>query len=87
MSKKDITGDLLRLANGLKFVVLKQMLYKDINYFYVMRVTDNEQDIIEQYDILEEVIVNEKTLVRTTKDPELRLKLVEIFIKEIAKED
>ena len=84
---KDITGDLLRLSNGLKFVVLKQMLYEDVNYFYVMRVTDNEQDIIEQYDILEEVIVNGKTLVRTTKDPELRLKLAEIFIKEIVKED
>ena len=80
---KDLTGGLLRLNNGLKFAVLKQTVYNNARYFYVMRVDDNEEELIEQYDILEEFTKDGKSLLRTVQEPELRIKIAEIFVKEI----
>jgi len=81
-----MTGSLLRLSNGLKFIVLKQIIYNEDHYFFVKRVTDDEEGLIEQYDILSEVIKDGKSLLQTVKDHELRHKLAKIFKKEIDKE-
>lgn len=87
MKENNMTGELLRLGNGLKFAVLKQLVYKNVNYLYVIRVTDDEKETMDQYDILEEVIQDGKSYLQTVTDPKLRIKIAKFFMKAMDEEE
>lgn len=61
---------ILNLKNGAKYLVLNQAYYKGNNYYFAVRVTDDEQDITEEFRLLEEKKEDDKILISTVKDPD-----------------
>ena len=61
----------MELENGKKYIVLKQAVYKNNNYFVSARLTDDEKDILEEYVIFEEVEYNGKKSVQKVTDSNL----------------
>lgn len=64
-------NQVMELENGKKYVVIKQAVYKDHNYFVSARLTDDEQDILEEYVIFEEVEYKGKKSVKKVTDSNL----------------
>lgn len=64
-------NQVMELENGKKYVVIKQAVYKDHNYFVSARLTDDEQDILEEYVIFEEVDYKGKKSVKKVTDSNL----------------
>lgn len=64
-------NQVMELENGKKYVVIKQAVYKDHNYFVSARLTDDEQDILEEYVIFEEVEYKGKKSVKKVNDSNL----------------
>lgn len=71
---------LLTLKNNKKYVVLNQAIYKEKNYFYVVGVTEDESDVLDEFKILEEFKKDGTTYVRTVKDRGL-LDLLSKYLK------
>ena len=67
------------LENGKKYIVIKQAVYKCHNYYVSARLTDDEEDILEEYVIFEEVDYNGKKAVLEVKDADL-YKLVAKYV-------
>ena len=65
---------LLTLKNNKKYVVLNQAIYKEKNYFYVVGVTEDESDVLEEFK------KDGTTYVRTVKDRGL-LDLLSKYLK------
>ena len=61
---------IITLANNDKYLVLNQAYYKGNNYFFVVGVTSDEQDVTDEFRLLEEKIVDEKRIVTSVKNPE-----------------
>lgn len=61
-------NQVMELENGKKYVVVKQAIYKNHNYFVTARLTDDENDILEEYVIFEEVDYNGKKSVQKVTD-------------------
>ena len=61
-------NQVMELENGKKYVVVKQAIYKSHNYFVTARLTDDENDILEEYVIFEEVDYNGKKSVQKVTD-------------------
>lgn len=59
---------IITLASGSKYLVLNQAYYKGGNYFFVVGVTNDEQDVTDEFRLLEEKIIDEKRIVSTVKD-------------------
>lgn len=64
-------NQVMELENGKKYVVIKQAVYKEHNYFVSARLTDDEQDILEEYVIFEEVEYKGKKSVKKVTDSNL----------------
>lgn len=58
------------LGNQKKYVVLNQAIYQGKNYFFVVGVTEDEEDVNDDFRILEENIRDNKTFVSQVKDPD-----------------
>lgn len=71
---------LLTLKNNKKYVVLNQAIYKEKNYFYVVGVTEDESDVLDEFKILEEFEKDGTTYVKTVKDQGL-LELLSKYLK------
>ncbi|MDD3241689.1 MAG: hypothetical protein PHQ64_02780 [Bacilli bacterium] len=56
------------LGNNKKYAVLNQAIYKDKNYFFVVGVTDDEEDLTDEFRILEENVRDNKRFVSPVKD-------------------
>lgn len=61
-------NQVMELENGKKYVVVKQAIYKNHNYFVTARLTDDENDVLEEYVIFEEVDYNGKKSVQKVTD-------------------
>ena len=61
----------LELANGSKYYVINQAIYKGNNYYFVVRVTDDKEDIVDEFRLLEEKKIDGQTLLSTVEDPEM----------------
>lgn len=72
-------NQVMELENGKKYVVIKQAVYKEHNYYVSARLTDDEEDILEEYVIFEEVDYNGKKSVLEVKDANL-YKLVAKYV-------
>ena len=68
---------ILTLEDGLKFLVINQVIYRNKNYYFVARITDDESDITGEYRIGEEIKKGEDIYLSTVKDAETIHKLAE----------
>ena len=64
-------NQVMELENGKKYVVFKQAVYKGHNYYVSARLTDDEEDVLDEYVIFEEVDYNGKKSVLEVKDADL----------------
>ncbi len=64
-------NQVMELADGRKYVVLKQAIYKGDNYFVAIRTTDNEEDVTDEFVVFQEVDYNGQKSVKKIKDPNL----------------
>lgn len=69
---------IMELADGNKYIVIKQAIYKNENYYVVAKVNDEENDIlnIENTDeknlrVLHELVYDGKLSVEDVTDPDL----------------
>ncbi len=64
-------NQVMELENGKKYVVIKQAVYKGHNYYVSARLTDDEEDVLDEFIIFEEVEYDGKKSVLEVKDAEL----------------
>ncbi|MEG2321946.1 MAG: hypothetical protein RSB71_00450 [Bacilli bacterium] len=64
-------NQLMTLADGKKYAVVKQAIYKNENYYAVVRVNEDEQSINEEYAILHELMYNDQMCIEKVEDPEM----------------
>lgn len=69
----------ITLANGDKYFILKQAIYKGENYFIVAEVTEDEEDLKEKFNILHETTENGETFIEFEEDP----KVVQIILSHL----
>ncbi len=62
-------NQIITLKSGSKYLILNQAYYKNKSYYFVVKITDDENDIIDEFRLLEEQQVDGKTIVTTVKDP------------------
>lgn len=72
----------LTLRNGKKYVVLNQAIYRQENYFFVVGVTDDEEDLTDEFRIVQEVEKDGKKFVKDIHDPQL-LNLLAKYLKPV----
>ena len=64
-------NQVMELADGRKYVVIKQAIYKGNNYFVSMRLTDDEEDVTDEIIVFQEVEHEGQKSVQKVKDPNL----------------
>ncbi len=59
----NLINSVITLDNDEKYVVLNQAIYQGKNYFFVAQVTSDEEDVLDEFRLLEETEYNgEKSL-------------------------
>ena len=76
-------NSILELANGEKYVVINQAVYKGTNYFLVARISDDEKDLIGDIKIVEEKLQDGLLGVELVKD----VKLIELLTKYLGPQE
>lgn len=71
---------IITLSNNKKYVVINQAIYKGVNYFFVVRTTDDEKDVTDEFRIVEEVVKDGKSYIRDVEDQQL-LELLAKYLK------
>ena len=61
-------NQVMELANGKKYVVIKQAIYKRNTYYVSLRLTDDEENVMEELVIFEEVEINGQKNMKKVKD-------------------
>ena len=72
-------NQIVELADGNKYIVMKQAVYRNENYYVVAKVTDDETDVLEEFDVLKQVIYNDQPCMIKVTDPSL-IKLVSQYV-------
>ena len=54
-----------------KYIILNQAIYKETNYFFVVRVSEDLTNIEEEFRIIEEVKKDDKRYIRDVKDEKM----------------
>ena len=65
---ENLINSILTLDNDEKYMVLNQAIYQNKNYFLVAKVTDYEEDILEEFKLLEEAEVNGQKALQLVTD-------------------
>lgn len=68
---------IMHLKNGAKYLILNQAIYQGKNYYFAVRVSDDEEDIIDEFQMLSEEVRDGKMYISTVKDPDTLKLLVE----------
>lgn len=71
---------IMHLKNGAKYLILNQAIYQGKNYYFAVRVSDDEEDIIDEFQMLSEEVRDGKMYVSTVKDPDT-LKLLAEYLE------
>ena len=58
----------MTLEDGKKYIVMKQAIYKNENYYVAVRLTEDEQDVKEEYKVFHEILVEGETRVEEVTD-------------------
>ena len=75
---ENLTNQVLDLANGKKYFVLRQAVYKGVTYFLGAELTNDEEDFTNEFAFLEKV-GNEGLKVKKVTDPAI----IEVLAKNI----
>lgn len=62
---------IMTLNDGKKYIVLNQAIYKETNYFFVVRITEDESDVTDEFRIIEEVLKDGKRYIRNVEDQKM----------------
>jgi len=73
-------NQIIHLKNGTKYLVINQAIYKGKNYYFVVGVTEDEQDLTQEFQIVEETKKDESSYLSTVKDPDL-IKLLAEYLE------
>ena len=65
---ENLINSILTLDNDEKYIVLNQALYQNKNYFLVAKLTEDEEDVLEEFKLLEETEVNGEKALQLVKD-------------------
>ncbi len=68
--KENRINQIMELANGKKYIVIKQAVYKENNYFVSLQITDKE-DEKEELVIFQEIKEQNQQRVKKVNDPNL----------------
>ena len=75
-------NEIIELAHGKKHIVLDTTKYEGKYYYYVVEVTQDEQDVTDNFKVITTVSENGNLFVRTVKDDLFDI-LVKIFKKNL----
>ena len=70
-------NSIIELDNNEKYVVLNQAIYQGTNYLLVARITDDEQDLLNEIKICEEKLQDGVIGIKLVTDP----KMIELLAK------
>ncbi len=76
---KNYTNQILELADGKNYFVIRQAVYNDTTYFFAVEVTPDNEDFTNNFLFLEKVDEGEKFKVKEVTDK----KIIEILAKNI----
>ncbi len=71
---------IMHLKNGAKYLILNQAIYQGKNYYFAVRVSDDEEDIVDEFQMLSEEVRDGKMYISTVKDPDT-LKLLAEYLE------
>lgn len=74
---ENIINNILTLDNDEKYIVLNQAIYQGKNYFFVAKVAQDEEEVIDEFRLLEETEVNGEKAVAVVTDE----KIIELLTK------
>lgn len=64
-------NQVMALANGEKYVILRQAIYEDENYYVCAKVTEDEKEVTEEFELLHEFEQDGQKVVEAVTDIEL----------------
>ena len=67
----NLTNQVLKLANGHRYFVLRQAAYQGKTYYFGAELTEDAEDFTNQFIFLERIEQDGKFLVVEVKDPEI----------------
>ncbi len=79
---ENLIHSIITLDNQEKYIVLNQATYQGNSYYFVAKVTDNEEDILEEFKLLELVEESGEKRVQLVKDEKIIALLTKYFQKE-----
>lgn len=65
---ENLINHILTLDNNEKYMILNQAIYQKKNYFLAVRVTEDEEETLNEFKLLEEVDVNGERAVVIVQD-------------------
>lgn len=74
-------NQIIELEDGNKYIILKQAIYHEQNYFTAARISDDEQEIHEEFHLLHEINEDGETYIETVTDDSLVQLLLKYFDK------
>ncbi len=76
---ENLTNQVLKLSNGLRYFVVRQATYRGVTYFLGAQVTEDGEDFTNNFVFLENVGTDGKIAVKKVTDP----KILEVLAKNI----
>ena len=73
----NLINNILTLGNKEKYMVLNQAVYQNKNYYLVVQVSENEEEVLGKFKLLEETEVDGEKAVAVVKDE----KIIELLAK------
>lgn len=73
----NLINNILTLGNKEKYMVLNQAVYQNKNYYLVVQVSENEEEVLGKFKFLEETEVDGEKAVAVVKDE----KIIELLAK------
>lgn len=74
---ENIINSIITLEDNEKYIVLNQGVYENKTYYFVAKVTPDEEDILDEFGLLEEIEIDGKKAVIFVTDK----KVIEVLTK------
>lgn len=65
---ENLINSIITLDNDEKYIVINQAIYQGKSYFFVAKVTDDEQDVLDEFSLLEAIDVNGEKALQLVKN-------------------
>lgn len=64
-------NQIIRIDDNHKYIILQQVIYQDQNYFMAARLTPDEENITEEFNLLHEIQKDNESYIERVTDPDL----------------